>query len=119
MEKKKKTAIISTIIILLMIVSTCLDYKADKYTSISQSSQSYILFVISFYQASNLFCTPDYNCTFSNMTFPELQKNELQKFQDQADWTSKRALLYNSLSSSFILLAIISTLYLLYFTYKD
>lgn len=119
MEEKKKMLILPVIIGLLIATGTFFDYKSDYYSSISQSSSNYINFVISYYQASHFFCDINYTCIYSNLTFPELQQTELQKFQDQIDWTSKKATTYRNLSSLFIFSAIILNLYFIYYIYKN
>lgn len=118
MNKRDKLAIISAVVVLLIAVSNYFDYESTKYSQLSQSSSDYINFAVSFYQTSHLFCKPDYTCSFSNISFPEFQSQELKKFQDQVDWTSEKALKYNSLSNIFILLAVIVNFYLIYSIYK-
>lgn len=100
-------------------VSLIFSYAGGYYSSAHEMSSEYIIFATVFYTASHLFCEKGYNCAFSNMTFPEFQKQELQKYQDQIDWTREKADKWNSVSSQILWVALVLNIISAYMVIKS
>ena len=116
--KRKYRIILEIIIAILLVVSLIFNYAGDYYLGAKQDSVNYLIFATTFYTASHLFCDENYSCAYSNISFPEFQERELQKYQEQVDGTSKKS--NEWFSKSNILLWWVLILYLiLLFSEKD
>ena len=117
--KKRYKEILAGIIAVLMVLSLIFNYAGEYYSSAQKTSSDYIIFAVSFYTASHLFCDKNYTCAYSNLTFPEFQKQELQKYQDQIDWTSEKGNYWKGISSQLIWISLILNFILLWTIWKS
>ncbi len=117
MNQKYKEVLV-VIIAILIALSLIFNYAGDYYSSTQKTSSDYTIFALSFYTASHLFCEEGYTCAYSNLTFSEFQKQELQKYQDQIDWTGKKATYWKGISSQIIWISLILNLILIWIIWE-
>lgn len=117
--KKRYKEVLIALIAILMAFSLIFDYAGNYYSDVEESSANWLIFTTTFYTASHLFCEENYTCAFSNLTFPEFQQQELQKYQDQMDWTSQKAYKWKNVSNQLIWISLLLNLILFYVIWKN
>ena len=117
MNKKYKEILI-LVVSLLTALSLIFNYAGDYYSSVQKTSSDYITFLTVYYTASHLFCDKNYTCTYSNLSFPEFQKKELQKYQDQIDWTGPKAEKWRGVSNQLVWISLLLEVVLIFVILK-
>lgn len=104
---KRNSELLLVVAGILLVLSILADYKAQEYQSIREESLDYVILTNTYYIASHEFCDPNYICAFSNLSYPELQHQELIKYQRQADNLRPKVSYWEFLSKIFLILVLI------------
>lgn len=110
---KKKNDVLLALVSVLIIFSSFSDYQAEYYTNLRQNSANMLLFKMQYYELSNGNCYKDWECPFSNITFPEFQKTEMQPWQVQFDELNFDISFWESISKCFLVIGLLLSIFVI------
>ena len=112
---RKRSEILLVLASIFLLLSVVADYKSSDFNSLKEDSIDYVILANTYYIASHNSCQEGYSCIWENLSYPEVQRTELKKFQDQADKLRGIIGFWSAISRLFLVLSMLIHVYVIYY----